>query len=197
MRRIYEEIYILVPQGDNKFKHYAWFLMKLLRIRKKQNFTIKLIKYQCNTSDEEKGNFGFQPEIKINPHRWRLQRSFYVFGHGFQNGLIGEESPESRVRCCDLLKYINDLFSYSRLTFRPEVILTECYGYLHIEGNYPNISIDAVSSVDVPLTLGYKARNLSLTLYVVRSWIQKYYHCSLLQKPVNKKPHNVDLTPEA
>jgi hypothetical protein len=187
MRVIPEEIYMLVPQGEVEFKNYAWFLMKLLKIKGiEQNF--KLIEYQCNKSDEENEEIGFQPEIKIKPQIKRLRRTFYVFGHGFQDGLIGAERPDCRVRCSDLLKRINNLFSNARLRFRPEVILTQCYGHLAIEGNYPNISIDAVSSTDIPLTLVYKSRNVSLMLYVVRSWHQKYY--SLFQKPVSQQSHS-------
>jgi len=193
MRVIPEEIYMLIPQGEAEFRNYARFLMKLLKIKgAKQNF--KFIIYQCNKSGEDNKKIGFQPKIKTKPQIRRLRQTFYVFGHGFQNGSIGAERPDCRVRCCDLLKHINDLFANAKLRFRPEVVLTQCYGHLAIEGNYPNITIDAVSSVDVPLTLVYKERNLSLMLYVVRSWHQKFY--SLFQKPVSQQSHSVGLTTE-
>jgi hypothetical protein len=191
MRVIPEEIYMLVPQGEVEFKHYALFLMKLLKIRgdqsnRNQKITnqikqvFRLIEYQCNKSGEDNQKIGFQPDIKIKPQIRRLRRTFFVFGHGSQNGSIGAERPDCTVRCSGLLKHINNLFSNAKLRFRPEIILTQCYGHLSLEGNYPNITIDAVSSADVPLTLVYKSRNLSLMLYVVRSWHQKYY--SLFQK---------------
>jgi hypothetical protein len=177
MQTIREVIYILIPQGEEEFKGYAESLIKLLKISGiKQTF--ELIEYQCNKSNKENRDFVLRPKIKINQKIPQLRHTFYIFGHGFQNADIGAERPDSRIRCCNLLKYINDLFTQTKLRFRSEVILTQCYGY-EIKGIFPNISVDTVSSVDIPLTLvstrDHTSRNLSLMLYVVKSWFWKYY----------------------
>lgn len=178
---------MLVPHGDKEFKHYASFLAELLKIRNKNTVT-RLIEYQSN---KKHGKVCFQPKIKINPQKRRLRHTFYVFGHGSQNGDITSDQLNDSIRCRDMLKYLNDLVYNARLRFYPKVTLTQCYGHLHINGSFPNISVDALSSKSVPWTLVHKSRNLSLMLHVITSWFQKdqfsFIRNKLTQKRTKKK----------
>jgi len=172
MRNTCEKTYVLVPQEregeEDEFVHYEKHLEHLLKIENIEN-EVMFSKY-----DFKEGKLNFQP--KIRPNKPQVPCRFIVYGHGTVHGEIGVKK-RSIMRSDDLLHYINDLFSNARLKSRPEVILTQCYGYLHIEGNFPNINVTAVSSSECKFTLMRPSinRNISVMLHIIEKlWLPKY-----------------------
>jgi hypothetical protein len=179
VRSIRDEILFLVPQNENEneneFVQYANNMEKLFRIRGiRHNILVKFIKYGSDISE-------VQSQLESLSDVSKVRRSVYVFGHGSKRGVIGSDKPDSeRIKCHDLLKCLDDHFSSMskrNLRFRPNVVLTECFGHLHAEGSFRNINIHAVSSVAVPFTLVHQEakRNLSLMFYYIRSIHSEFF----------------------
>jgi len=186
MQTTHEKTYMLVPQGGDIFVNHKKFLEHLLKIENIKN-DVTLIRFAFKD-----GKLDFQPKINLENYvyidgkKWPVQYTFYVYGHGSPDGYITITKRKRQklimkriMRSDDLLHYIN-LLSNAKLEFLPKVILTQCYGHLHMEGNFPNISVAAISSSECELNLMNNMwhRNISVILSTVESWVQKHFKTS-------------------